>query len=66
MPYTFSLSQSFEMSLDSSAATLNKFPNSKGAVWVIMRSLCSHAVDKPVQCSKVVIALREVHSELVT
>lgn len=51
---------------DSSAITLNKFPSSKGATWVIIRTVFSHAVDKPADCGKAVIALREIYSELVT
>ena len=52
------------MSVDTSAVTLNKFPHSKGATWVVVRTVCSQAVDKPVQCSKTVIAVREIFSEL--
>lgn len=51
--------------LDSSAATLNKFPNSKGAAWVVIKTVCVHAVDKPMHCTKAVIALREIHSEYI-
>ena len=51
------------ISTDSSAITLNKFPSGKGAVWVIARSVCCFAVDKPAQRSKAVIALQEIHSE---
>ena len=54
------------MSADTSAVTLNKFPHSKGATRVVVRTVCSQAVDKPVQCSKAVIAVREIYSELLS
>jgi len=50
---------------DSSATTLNKFPSSKGATWVIIRTVFSHAVDKPMDRGKAVIALKEIYSEFV-
>lgn len=51
-------------SADTAATTLNKFPNSKGATWVAIGTVCRHAVDKPAHCSKAVIAVREIYSEL--
>ena len=48
---------------DSSAVKLNQFPSSKGATWVLIRTVVSNAVDKPVDCDKAVIALGAIYSE---